>query len=203
MLDHACVEYIHPASHTLRDCNLPSVFRAHVCAYASDDIYDYLHTRARTHSPLCPRRVSYVHRYVQKKTVAERPNPPKEGRWWVANNRSVAQGGYADYRIGLCYLSVDDVALLSRSNGVDHGVETDENTSAAAAVLVSKHESSPPQLAPPAPAVPPAAAATCGGGSGRNGGGGARYALSVMPLGGVEEVQRRRESLRRQLQQGQ
>eukprot|EP00941_MAST-03F_sp_MAST-3F-sp1_P002814 g2814.t1 len=49
--------------------------------------------------------------YLQKETVKDRPNPPKDGRWWVCNNRSE---GYADYCVGFCYISVDDVCVNGR-----------------------------------------------------------------------------------------
>ena len=38
--------------------------------------------------------------YVQKKTVADLPNPPA-GKWSTRNNRPE---GYADYQVGKCYI---------------------------------------------------------------------------------------------------
>jgi len=46
-----------------------------------------------------------VQLYLQKRTVADKPNPPP-GKYSVNNNRPE---GYADYRPGMCYLRVDDV----------------------------------------------------------------------------------------------
>lgn len=46
--------------------------------------------------------------YEQTRTVADRPNPPKEGRYWHANNRAE---GYADYVVGRYYLSCDQVRV--------------------------------------------------------------------------------------------
>ena len=46
--------------------------------------------------------------YEQLRTVESRPNPPKEGRYWCANDRPE---GYADYRVGLFYLSCDHVRV--------------------------------------------------------------------------------------------
>ena len=43
--------------------------------------------------------------YIQKKTVAEKPNPPP-GVWSAMNDR---KEGYADYKRGLVYVSVDAV----------------------------------------------------------------------------------------------
>ena len=42
--------------------------------------------------------------YLQKKTVADRPNPPA-GIWSTRNYR---KGGYADYRPGMVYMSAFD-----------------------------------------------------------------------------------------------
>eukprot|EP01052_Picozoa_sp_SAG31_P003091 SAG31_NODE_115_length_24128_cov_47.693912_14_plen_322_part_00 len=52
--------------------------------------------------------------YRQKLTVRDKPNPPKEGPYWVANNRA---DGYADYRIGFCYISCDDVVVVLPGEG--------------------------------------------------------------------------------------
>jgi len=52
-------------------------------------------------------------RYEQLRTVSERPNPPKEGRYWVANDRAE---GYADYKVGLYYLSCDQVQVTTHSS---------------------------------------------------------------------------------------
>lgn len=58
--------------------------------------------------------------YEQLRTVAERPNPPKEGRFWVANDRPE---GYADYKIGMYYLSCDQVQVtMHRSVGHVQGL---------------------------------------------------------------------------------
>jgi len=53
--------------------------------------------------------------YEQLRTVGDRPNPPKEGRYWHANNRPVGEG-YADYRVGLYYLSCDHVRVTDGSS---------------------------------------------------------------------------------------
>lgn len=79
------------------------------------------------------RALRWVGRYLQKKTVAARPNPPKEGRWWVANNRSVEQqGGYADQMqtTGSASATVDDAALLM---GEETGAANAAGPAAAAA----------------------------------------------------------------------
>jgi len=50
--------------------------------------------------------------YVQKKTVAERPNPPPNSRYRDIRNRNQ---GYADYKVGKYYFSPDEV--LVEKNG--------------------------------------------------------------------------------------
>jgi len=67
--------------------------------------------------------------YEQLRDVSDRSNPPKEGRYWVANNRTAAQGGYADYRVGLYYISCDHVRI---TDGVEGAA-----AAAAAAVMPS------------------------------------------------------------------
>lgn len=49
--------------------------------------------------------------YEQTQTVGRKPNPPREGRFWVCNDRPE---GYADYRVGRFYLGVDDVSIEGR-----------------------------------------------------------------------------------------
>jgi len=56
---------------------------------------------------LWPKDGSNVMLYVQKRTVANLPNPPK-GRWSVWNNRAK---GYADYKIGMTYLDPEKIRL--------------------------------------------------------------------------------------------
>ena len=47
--------------------------------------------------------------YEQKRDVSMLPNPPK-GAYSSCNNR---KGGYADYKIGMYYISPDDVITRS------------------------------------------------------------------------------------------
>ena len=46
--------------------------------------------------------------YVQKIGVEKQPNPPPYGKYWCCYDR---QGGYADYRPGKAYISLDDVSI--------------------------------------------------------------------------------------------
>lgn len=48
--------------------------------------------------------------YVQRYTVHKIPNPPK-GKYSFNNN---CQEGYADYKIGMVYISIDHIALDSK-----------------------------------------------------------------------------------------
>ena len=54
-----------------------------------------------------PKDGSNVKLYVQKRTVANLPNPPA-GKWSVKNNR---KEGYADYRVGMLYIDPDQVVV--------------------------------------------------------------------------------------------
>jgi hypothetical protein len=45
--------------------------------------------------------------YLQRVSVNDLPNPPK-GKYSVDNN---CPSGYADYRVGYCYISPDDISL--------------------------------------------------------------------------------------------
>eukprot|EP00928_Gymnodinium_smaydae_P036185 TRINITY_DN25324_c0_g3_i1.p1 TRINITY_DN25324_c0_g3~~TRINITY_DN25324_c0_g3_i1.p1 ORF type:complete len:346 (+),score=24.45 TRINITY_DN25324_c0_g3_i1:97-1134(+) len=47
--------------------------------------------------------------YAQKRTVADRPNPPRSGKWWTLNDRPE---GYADYQPGFFYLAIDEDELV-------------------------------------------------------------------------------------------
>ena len=46
--------------------------------------------------------------YEQLRTVASQPNPPKDGYYWVANNRPE---GYADYVVGCWYCACDELVV--------------------------------------------------------------------------------------------
>ena len=46
--------------------------------------------------------------YEQRKTVASKPNPPRTGSQWAWNNRPE---GYADYKVGYCYVSCFQVIV--------------------------------------------------------------------------------------------
>jgi len=50
----------------------------------------------------------FVQLYVQKRSVENKRNPPKGGVW---HNR---EGGYADYKVGMCYIS-SDMLTVSRT----------------------------------------------------------------------------------------
>eukprot|EP00929_Paragymnodinium_shiwhaense_P027711 TRINITY_DN16202_c0_g1_i3.p1 TRINITY_DN16202_c0_g1~~TRINITY_DN16202_c0_g1_i3.p1 ORF type:complete len:1279 (-),score=334.61 TRINITY_DN16202_c0_g1_i3:63-3899(-) len=51
-----------------------------------------------------------VKAYEQRRTVKNKPNPPG-GEWSAHNNR---REGYADYRIGMVYMSADNVIVLGK-----------------------------------------------------------------------------------------
>lgn len=46
--------------------------------------------------------------YDQKKTVADKKNPPAGG---ISRNR---EGGYADYKVGFCYISPKDLTVKEK-----------------------------------------------------------------------------------------
>jgi len=48
--------------------------------------------------------------YEQAKTVADKPNPPRTGTQWQWNNRPEGEG-YADYRVGMFYVSCFQVMV--------------------------------------------------------------------------------------------
>jgi len=54
--------------------------------------------------------------YEQRKTVGKQHNPPRAGRshWAEDNNRA---GGYADYKVGLFYVSPDEVDMEWEEEG--------------------------------------------------------------------------------------
>eukprot|EP01084_Bolivina_argentea_P069413 126300_1 len=52
--------------------------------------------------------------YAQRKTVSDQPNPPS-GKYSVHHNRSE---GYADYKIGMYYISPDDLYINNNNNQI-------------------------------------------------------------------------------------
>lgn len=56
--------------------------------------------------------------YRQKRTVTDKPNPPRSGPYWVANQRDGV--GYADYRVGRCYISCDAVSIVFQGENIGH-----------------------------------------------------------------------------------
>jgi hypothetical protein len=66
-----------------------------ICARENIGYYDIYYTKDK------------VKLYLQRMTVSNLPNPPK-GQYSVDNN---CPDGYADYKIGYCYISPDDISL--------------------------------------------------------------------------------------------
>jgi hypothetical protein len=66
-----------------------------ICAREGIGYYDIYYTKDK------------VKLYLQRMTVSNLPNPPK-GRYSCNNN---CPDGYANYRIGYCYISPDDISL--------------------------------------------------------------------------------------------
>jgi hypothetical protein len=48
-------------------------------------------------------------------SLQDKPNPPKEGPYWVCND--LVGVGYADYRVGRCYVSCDAVEVRLGDGG--------------------------------------------------------------------------------------
>ena len=59
--------------------------------------------------------------YVQRKSLAKVPNPPRNGLLSVPNNR---KEGYADYKPGMCYISVFDLRT-AESGGTTQSSDPD------------------------------------------------------------------------------
>ena len=82
--------------------------------------------------------------YLQKKTVEDRPNPPA-GMWSTRNYR---QGGYADYKPGMVYMSAFDARkrMVFKQESKDTGAkwpERPDSTSESASAFPAAAENKP------------------------------------------------------------